>query len=276
MKKFFGSPTITSDRDTKSSKALALKILSFGLLCNFLILFVLEQHYLNVYYVIRTGVTIVLLTFVNFLIVRFVCVFVKIAINKRASLIISAIIITIMTTSIILLASYDKYVEASAANVAQNTQLDWKMYHLPQGNFSILFPTIPTEKQQTFKKGKGNAIAYYYQSCLLNCKIAYSASFTDFGVNAHLSQNPEFALDVAKEGALKNVNGKLLLESHIYYKEHLGRELKIEVNTHQGKYILFQRVYLIGNKTYEINVSSPALYQFMPEHLKFLDSFSID
>lgn len=165
--------------------------------------------------------------------------------------------------------------------LAQDSQLKkqgWKRYYPKYGDFSILFPDTPTEKKQKFKKGKGFATAYFYQSCLWNCTIAYTVTYSDFGKDAHLSKDPETSLDWARNSVIKNTNGQLLFESHIDYKGHPGREIKIEIDTHEGKYIMIERVYLIliENKVYGMNVSTPVKNQFMPEHYKFLDSFKIE
>lgn len=165
--------------------------------------------------------------------------------------------------------------------LAQDSQLKkqgWKRYYPKHRDFSILFPDTPTEKKQKFKKGKGFATAYFYQSCLWDCTIAYTVTYSDFGKDAHLSKYPETSLDWARDSVIKNTNGQLLFESHIDYKGHPGREIKIEIDTHQGKHIMIERVYLIliENKVYEMNVSTPVKYQFMPEHYKFLDSFKIE
>jgi hypothetical protein len=153
---------------------------------------------------------------------------------------------------------------------------EWKTYFLPEGNISILLPEQPTKKVTHFKKAKGIVVPNYtYQSCQNNCEIAYTVTYGDWGKNSNIAKNPEAAMDHSKNIMLKNVNGTLTFEKNIKYRGYPGREQKINIDTHQGLYIGLQRIYIVNGKMYVINVSTPAKYQFMPEHYKFLDSFTI-
>jgi hypothetical protein len=156
-----------------------------------------------------------------------------------------------------------------------NAHSKWETHYFIEGNFYLDMPQKPTIKVGKQKTGKGFIKTYLYQSCINECIIAYTASFADFGKDSHVAKNPQNALDFSKSVALKNVNGVLTYENYIDYKGYPGKEHKINIKTHQGLYVIIQRVYIINGKLYELNVSTPVQSQFMPEHYKFLNSFNI-
>jgi len=151
----------------------------------------------------------------------------------------------------------------------------WQTYYLTEGDFSLYMPHKPSQKVSKQRASKRLVETYFYQSCISDCIIAYSASFADFGKDSHFAKDPNTALAFGKAGALRNTNGKLTYESYIDYKGYPGKEHKIDIQTHQGLYVLIQRVYIINGKVYEMNVTTPVKMQFMPEHYRFLDSFKI-
>ena len=154
-----------------------------------------------------------------------------------------------------------------------NAYSEWKTYFFSEGNYSLDITQKPERKVAKQKTLKNIISSYFYQSCLDNCVIAYTTTYADFGKDSHVAKNPKDALEFSKLTTLKNTNGELTYESYIDYKGYPGKENKFNIDTHQGLYVLIQRVYIINGKTYEMNVSTPIKNQFMPEHYKFLDSF---
>jgi hypothetical protein len=136
-------------------------------------------------------------------------------------------------------------------------------------------PNEPSKRSYKVKAAKGLVETFSFQSCLLECEIGYTATFADFGINSNIAKNPEEAMEFAKSGAQRSTNGKLTFEAFIKHKDIVGKEHKFSVETHQGLYVLIQRVFLVDGRIYEINVSTPIKYQFMPEHNIFLDSLKI-
>ena len=129
-----------------------------------------------------------------------------------------------------------------------NAKGEWKTYHLTEGDFSLYMPQKPSMKVSKQKAAKGLVQTYFYQSCINDCIIAYSATFADFGKDSHIAKDPDTALEFAKVGALRNTNGKLTYESYIDYKSYPGKEHKFNIETNQGLYVIIQRVYIIVAK----------------------------
>lgn len=146
----------------------------------------------------------------------------------------------------------------------------WLSYYFAEGDFFLSIPQNPVRKVSHLK----NYVSYIYQSCLNDCMIAYTASFTDYG-NEGIAKYPSLALESVKSRILRSTHGTLTYESYIEYEGYPGKENKFNVDTHLGLYVCIQRVYIVDGKIYDMMVTTPIKYQFMPEHYMFLDSFKI-
>ncbi len=73
------------------------------------------------------------------------------------------------------------------------------------------------------------------------------------------------------DGAVKNINGKLLTESNIQLNGYPGRQFKVDY--YDGVAIITMRCYLAKNVLYMLQVISEAKRDDNPSNKKFLDSF---
>ncbi len=86
----------------------------------------------------------------------------------------------------------------------------WEEFSSSEGAFSILMPGAPTEHTNTVNTAVGPIDAYFF---LLEQKdIAYMVGYSDYPDTVVQKTNPDAILEGARNGAVANVQGKLLKE----------------------------------------------------------------
>lgn len=130
---------------------------------------------------------------------------------------------------------------------------DWVPYSTP--NWSVRFPGKPEESQQTTPTAIGDQklSIYMYTAPDQNAadNLVYGmiqTIFPDSLVNSDKTEMVNPLMRNAVDGAVNNVQGKLLSESVISINGYPGREVKIAFQ--QDAYIINARIYLVKNYLY--------------------------
>lgn len=145
----------------------------------------------------------------------------------------------------------------------------WEEFSSSEGAFSILMPGTPTEQTKTVNTAVGPIDAYFF---LLERKdIAYMVGYSDYPDTVVQKTNPDAILEGARNGAVANVQGKLLNELIISLNGYPGRELKIEPAG--GKGTIKAKIFIVGNRLYQVMVVTPKEKAFSKNVRRFLDSF---
>ncbi len=103
-------------------------------------------------------------------------------------------------------------------------------------------------------------------------KIAFTVGYNDWPEHWLKERPASWFLDSGREGMIKTLGGKLTRETIIEKDGHPGREVVGEI---PGLGIIFGRIFLVGNRYYQIS----AIYK--PEHSNYgitdayLNSFQI-
>jgi len=105
---------------------------------------------------------------------------------------------------------------------------------------------------------------------------AYFAAYSDYPANLVKNQGIEPTLDGSRNGAVQNVKGKLLKEQKITLgKQRLpGREILIEAAG--GAAHVRARIYISGDRLYQVLVGGPEKFVASKEATAFLDSFKVN
>lgn len=124
------------------------------------------------------------------------------------------------------------------------------------------FPQIGTITSHVFSGNKGNT--------------SYAVSYTDFPEDFIQRADPERVLNGGRDGAVSNVNGKLVLETQISLGTNPGRELVIDAKAGDGRDATIKtRVYLVRNRLYQVMVVAPKGEVSNDEMMKYLGSFRL-
>ncbi len=158
-----------------------------------------------------------------------------------------------------------------AASVAHAAD-DWSTLTSDGGGFTISMPGKPTESKQTYDTDGGPVEAVLYMLELDGGNVAYLAGYNDFKKEQIEGRNPQDMLDGARDGAVANVNGKLVKETKITLDGNPGRELKVEA---PGDMLVFARVYLVKNRLIQALVVMPKKTLKEKDVTRFLTSLAL-
>lgn len=146
-------------------------------------------------------------------------------------------------------------------------------YDSATGKFTAEFPGSPKEQSQAMPTPLGTITAYIvgYESR----SAAYMVMYADYPQSHVQSTSADEILDGACDGAASNINGRVISKTPITIGNHPGRELRVSA-THEGKQVeVRNRVYLVGNRLYQVLVTSaPGGTQDSTAN-RFVDSFKL-
>jgi hypothetical protein len=122
-----------------------------------------------------------------------------------------------------------------------------------EGKFTVLLPKNPETQTSNVTSAVGEI-----QLVIVSATLGdswYAAAYADYPAEALKNADSAKLLDGARDGAVANVNGKLIKEDKITLgkAKHPGRELLIQAP--DGKIYARMRMYLVGNRLYQVIVA---------------------
>jgi hypothetical protein len=152
-----------------------------------------------------------------------------------------------------------------------NQLSDWKTFVSNDKKFTTQFPTEPDLKPVIFvNTPAGNVELLQYISKVND--IQYEVAYGDFPSNAFIGMTSVQQLDNARNGAVENVQGKLLNELIISKGNYPGREITVKV---EPNIVLTEQIILNNNRLYQIIVIAPGDKLFIAKRSEFFNSFKI-
>jgi hypothetical protein len=147
----------------------------------------------------------------------------------------------------------------------------FKEFRSDEGRFTVLMPGKPEAKNQVLETpvGKVAMVMYMAGSGKAGCAVAYA----DYPAQLINSTDPQKTLDGARNGAVKNVSGRLVSESNIDFHGLPARDVSIEI---PGKAFVTARFILASPRFYELMFIAPTDKGHEQDISKFFDSFAID
>ncbi len=134
-----------------------------------------------------------------------------------------------------------------------------------EGRFSVLFPKQP---KKTFSK---NQFVQMHTFEALVRKSRFAASYFDAPVPL---DNPEVKEQIFELGKKHHSAGRLIESKNIFLGEYLGKEYRYALNAPRGaQYVV--KVYLVGQRVYQLDYYTPAKNSDLSEANKFFDSFKL-
>jgi hypothetical protein len=157
---------------------------------------------------------------------------------------------------------------------------DWIEFTSKEGAFRIDIPANPKSEtiRQKSKYGIVESNVFYYipdTDAESDENISYTVSYDIFPSTFQLNSKEEINnfLDEKIIANVGNVSGKLISDTYIDYKGYPGREAKIDFKN--GLAIITQRIYLIDDRLYSIQVFTKTSHVFNKSIRKFFDSFEV-
>jgi hypothetical protein len=159
--------------------------------------------------------------------------------------------------------------------VAEDSPGAWKEFSSAEGRFAIQFPGSPRQSTQPI----GQFTLNLFQ---LTSAFEYSVMYADYP-NSVNDSDPALAkkvLDSGLEGAVAQVQSKLLEVKEVFIEKHPGRQY---VERMPDGSILRGKTFLVGHRMYQLAITTPKEEGAIPEAVKFyqttaakfLDSFRL-
>jgi hypothetical protein len=151
--------------------------------------------------------------------------------------------------------------------------MGWKKFVSLEGKFTI---SMPAGKPESYKIIVDTEFGPTYLILfMLDNKdgFIYSVSFIDHYPEFFQRKSRESILDDTRNGAISNVQGKLLSELPTSIKDFPGRYFTFESSN--GKMIFKAKIFLVDRRLYDIMVGAPKEKQSSYNLKRFLDSFHL-
>lgn len=147
-------------------------------------------------------------------------------------------------------------------------------YDSSAGKFSVEFPGKPEEQSQTVQTEVGsiklNIVMYEKRNS------AYLVMYCDYPADHVQAAGSDVILEGACEGAVSNIRGTLVSQEPITIGDHPGREIKATASTDGNQVELRSRIYLVGNRLYQVIVSATPGGTKDSVANRFVDSFKLN
>jgi len=143
------------------------------------------------------------------------------------------------------------------------------------GRFSVMTPT-PLEEMVQSLETQGDKIELHIFSGQRG-DTGYFVSYWDYPPGLVHPDRLEEMLDASRDGSVAKVSGKLIREGKLTLMGNPGRELVIETGSQTGPEIrrLQGRLFIVGNRMYQIMVVAPKDQKSRPEPGAFLQSLKL-
>ncbi len=143
------------------------------------------------------------------------------------------------------------------------------------GRLSVITPVTLAEKVQPLET-QGDQIELHIFSGQLG-DTGYFVSYWDYPPGLVQPDKLEKMLDASRDGSVANVGGKLIREEKITLMGNPGRELVIETGNPEGPEarLLRGRLFIAGNRMYQVMVVTPKNQKSSSETEPFLQSFKL-
>jgi hypothetical protein len=155
---------------------------------------------------------------------------------------------------------------------------DWYQYETKY--YKILFPKKPTESSQVAKSAIGdlklNLSIYAVPENETEDNLAYLVNETEYPdsvINSDKKDLLENFFRHSIDGAVNNVQGKLLSEKVIELNKFPGREIRADYQN--GLAVITMRLYLVRNKLFLTETITDTKKDFNKSISKFMDSFEL-
>ncbi len=158
----------------------------------------------------------------------------------------------------------------NAPNKPLNQPTEWKKFILGDNQFAVNFPTEPNRESQIVNTPNGKVELIQYMS--KKGDILYAVMYGDYPSKALVGMTSEQLLDNGRDGAVENVQGKLLSEVIISKGIHPGREITVKVEPGN---IFSAQIVLKDNRVYQIMVVTRGDKLFTSMRREFFESFQI-
>ncbi len=144
----------------------------------------------------------------------------------------------------------------------------------PGETFSVASPQPLATEQETLETELGDIEIFSFTTEVEG--VVYAVAYSDYPEAIAADLDPQRVLDGSRDGAVANVQGRLIQERAVTLGEHPGRELTIEANPNtEDRAQVRVRLYLVGSRLYQVLVVVPRDRPDPGTTEQFLESFTL-
>jgi hypothetical protein len=148
------------------------------------------------------------------------------------------------------------------------SRAEWTTLRSPEGGFEVEMPAVPELARHTVETVLG-PLEFTVHSARLG-SASYQIIWVEYPEGA--IEDQEAVLDAARDGAVARSGSRLVREESIEVEGHPGREIELDV---QGRIVGLDRLFLVGNRLYQILLAGDPGSLHSAEALRFLASFRL-
>ncbi len=142
------------------------------------------------------------------------------------------------------------------------------------GRFSVMTPAALEEHTRNVETQIGTIVSRMFVGN--SGGIGYMVGYSDYPDEVIQTSDPEEMLDGSRNGAVNNVNGKLVMETRISLAGHPGREFVAEAKgKNQEDLTIKTRLFLVKNRLYMVLTAAKKEKAASSEMNQFLQSFKL-
>ena len=153
---------------------------------------------------------------------------------------------------------------AASPQAVQNN--GWTRLAPAGGGFSVMMPA-PAKEEET-KQTVQDFIAHFFAT--VTDKGVYIAGYGDYAASVHL--DPAAELIANRDNFLKGLNARVIDNKKIERNGHSGLEFTGE----SDQYYFKSRLYILGNRVYQIAVAFPKDVDDSVNVSRFFESFTLE
>jgi hypothetical protein len=147
----------------------------------------------------------------------------------------------------------------------------WETYIAPDGTFSIELPGKATLETSQAPLEGGGTIPFHTVSVASSGNSAYSLAYVE---NKNVGEkSPAQALESARDGSLRKVQGTLVMQNRITVQGFPGLEMQAQT---RGNAFMDSRILVVGDRLYMIMVVAGSEQDREPKTVqRIFDSFKL-
>lgn len=159
---------------------------------------------------------------------------------------------------------------------SKDQNYNWSKFTSEKGKFEVVFPSTPVESVEEKSAIIGKIKSYSYGVSFTKPEVYFVVLYADLPTSRAMNQDDlRTHYDVVQSGLIELQEATLLGYKDVWVNNNLGREITFKAGNEFVKY----RTYLVGNRVYQVMVTSAASLMNDKEveknTTKFLDSFKL-
>lgn len=148
----------------------------------------------------------------------------------------------------------------------------WQTFDASEGGFRVTMPGKPTKGHDVLTTAAGPLDSVNYVYTTPDQRVAYGIDYVDYPPDVVRRNDPDRILEAARDGLVGKLRGRVRDERRIDLEGQPGRAVELALG--DGRFVR-ARLYLVGQRQYQLVVVTPDERTGATDAQRFLDSFRL-